>query len=82
MSCPNCGTLVYRKDFISLFALASLAIVSFGVSLLFLPFGLFFIFSFILLFGLRYIEKQFQTIDRKEIRCTMCGHIVNVAHSH
>ncbi len=82
MSCPNCGTMVYRKSFMSLFALALLAIVSFGVSLLVLPFELFFVFSFILLFGLRYIEKQFHSIDKKEIRCTMCGHVVNVAHSH
>lgn len=82
MSCPKCGTMLYRKSFISLFALVSLAIVCFGVSLLVLPFELFFVFSFILLFGLRYIEKQFHNIDKKEIRCTMCGHVVNVAHSH
>ena len=82
MSCPKCGALVYRKSFMSLFAMASLAIVSFGVSILVLPFELFLVFSFILLFGLRYIEKQFHSIDKKEIRCTMCGHVVNVAHSH
>jgi uncharacterized membrane protein len=82
MSCPYCGTSVYRKSFISLFVLASLAIVSFGVSLLVLPFELFFVFSFILLFGLRYIERQLHSIDKKEIRCTMCGRVVNVAHSH
>ena len=82
MSCPKCGTLVYRKSFMSLFALASLAFVSFGVSLLVLPFELFFVFSFLLLFGLRYIEKQFHNIDKKELRCTVCGHLMDVAHSH
>jgi len=82
MSCPKCGTLVHRKSFVSLFALASLAVVAFGVSLLVLPFELFFVFSFILLFGLRYIEKQFHSIDRKEVRCSMCGHVLKVAHSH
>jgi len=82
MSCPKCGTLVHQKSFFPLFALASLAAVSFGVSLLVLPFELFFVFSFILLFGLRYIEKQFHTIDRKELRCSVCGHVLNVAHSH
>jgi len=82
MSCPKCGTLVYRKSLMSLFALTSLAIVSFGVSLLLLPFELFFVISCILLFGLRYIEKQFHNIAKKEVRCTMCGHIVTMAHSH
>ena len=82
MSCPKCGTTVRRKSLVTLFALTSLVIISFGVSLLVLPFELFFVFSFILLFGLRYIEKQFHNIDREEVRCTMCGHVVNIAHSH
>ena len=66
----------------SLFVMASLAFVSFGVSLLVLPFELFFVFSFMLLFGFRYLEKQFHGIDKKEVRCTMCGHVMDVAHSH
>ena len=82
MSCPNCGTFVHRKSFMSLFVMASLAFVSFGVSLLVLPFELFFVFSFMLLFGFRYLEKQFHGIDKKEVRCTMCGHVMDVAHSH
>ncbi len=82
MSCPNCGTMVQSMSFVSLIAWASLAFVSFGVSLLVLPFALFAIFSFILLFGFRYLEKQFHRIDKKEVRCTMCGHLVNIAHSH
>ena len=82
MSCPKCGAYVYKKSFMSLFALASLAIVSFGLSILVLPFELFFVFSFFLLFGLRYIEKQFHRFDKKEIRCATCGHVLNIAHSH
>lgn len=65
-----------------LILLTSLVILSFGVSLFILPFELFFIFAFILLFGLRYIEKQFTSIGKKEVRCPMCGHVVNVAPTH
>ena len=82
MSCPNCGTRVQRKSLVVLFLLTSLAIVSFGVSLFLLPFELFFVFSFILLFGLRYIEKQYSDIDKQQVRCHMCGHVVSIAHVH
>ncbi|HTR81826.1 MAG TPA: hypothetical protein VMM58_09370 [Bacteroidota bacterium] len=66
----------------TLFAFTSLVILSFGVSLFIFPFELFFLFSLILLFGLRYIEKQFTALDREEVRCPVCGHVVNIAHSH
>jgi len=82
MSCSKCGTLVLKKSFTLLFVLASLAFVSFGISFLILPFESFFVFSIILLFGLRYLEKEFQSIDRKESRCSVCGHVVNLAHTH
>lgn len=82
MSCPKCGTKVYRKSLLVLFVLTSIAIISFGVSLFLLPLELFFIFSFLLLFGIRYIEKRFSDIDKQEVRCPMCGHVVNIAHSH
>ncbi len=82
MSCPKCGTRVHRKSLFLLFVLTSLAIVCFGASLFLLPLELFFVFSFLLLFGIRYIEKQFVDIDRKEVRCPMCGHVVSIAHTH
>jgi len=82
MSCPKCGTTVHRKSLVFLFVLTSLAIVSFGVSLFLLPLELFFVFSFLLLFGIRYIEKQFVDIDRQEVRCPMCDHVVSIAHTH
>jgi uncharacterized membrane protein len=82
MSCPKCGTRVRRKSLFLLFVLTSLAIISFGLSLFLLPLELFFVFSFLLLFGIRYIEKQLTDIDKQEIHCPMCGHVVSLAHSH
>jgi uncharacterized membrane protein len=82
MSCPKCGTTVHRKSLSALIFLTSLAVVSFGLSLFLLPLELFFVFSFLLLFGIRYIEKQFNDIDKQELRCPMCGHVVSIAHNH
>ncbi|HTX18967.1 MAG TPA: hypothetical protein VMG34_09945 [Bacteroidota bacterium] len=82
MSCSNCGAKVQRKSLALLFVLTSLVIVSFGISLFLFPLELFFIISFLLIFGIRYIEKQFIAIDRQEVRCPVCGHVVNVAHIH
>ncbi len=82
MSCPKCGSKVQRKSLGMIFVLISLVVLSFGVSLFILPFGWFFLFSFVLIFGLRYIEKQFNSIDKQEIQCQICGHVVSLAHSH
>jgi hypothetical protein len=82
MSCPKCGTKLPHKSLIILLLLTSLLILSFGASLFILPFELFFVFAFILLFALRYIEKQFSSMDKKEVQCPECDHIVNLAHSH
>ena len=82
MSCPHCGATVHRKSLGMLFSLTSLVILSFGVSLFVLPFELFISFAVILLFGLRYIEKQFNILDKQEVHCPICSHVVNVAHSH
>ena len=82
MSCPKCGTKLPHKSLVILLLLTSLLILSFGVSLFILPLQLFFVFAFVLLFALRYIEKQFSSMDKKEVRCPECDHIVNLAHSH
>ena len=82
MSCPKCGTELHQKSLATLLLITSLLIVSFGISLFVLPFELFFIFAFILLFGLRYIEREFNSIDKGEVRCSMCNHVANIAHIH
>ena len=82
MICPKCGAKLPRKSLVFLIPLTALVILSFGVSLFILPFELFFLFAFVLLIGLRQIEKHFTSIDKQEVRCPVCSHTINVAPTY
>jgi putative Mn2+ efflux pump MntP len=81
MKCPECGTRLHRRSFISLAVMTTLVIVAFCASLFLLPFELFFAFACLLLFGIRYIEKQFSMEQKREVRCPICGHVEHMAHN-
>jgi len=62
--------------------LMALIIICFGLSIYFMPFGMFILSSILLLVALRYLEKQYDLIFSKEIRCSACGHVINAGHTH
>jgi hypothetical protein len=82
MSCPICGIKIQTRKFGMLFMLMALIIISFGLSIYFMPFGIFVLSSILLLVALHYLEKQYDLIFTKEIRCPACGHKINSKHMH
>ena len=82
MSCPECGTKIHRKSLL-LFSISITAIIMiFGTSLFVLSLDYFLGVSIVLLVAIRYLERGYRNIERRETRCPACGHVITLAHSH
>ncbi len=82
MSCPECGSRFSQKSLLRLYLATAAIIVIFGASLFFAQMEVFFAVAIMILFALRKIENGFSEIEKHELRCPKCGHVVRFAHSH
>jgi DNA-directed RNA polymerase subunit RPC12/RpoP len=82
MSCPECGTKIYRKSLV-LLAISIIAVIMiFGISLYFLSIGYFLAVTIFLLIAIRFLERGYKNIAKSETRCPACGHVIILAHPH
>lgn len=82
MSCPECGSHFTQKSLTRLYIATAGIVIIFGTSLFFFQMEVFFIVAVGLLFALRKIENGFSEIEKHELRCPRCGHVVRFAHDH
>ncbi len=81
MSCPECGSRFSQKNLTKLYIATAAIIVIFGATLFYAQIEIFFAVAIGILFVLRRIESGFSEIEKHELRCPKCGHVVRFAHN-
>ncbi|MBW7887014.1 MAG: hypothetical protein H3C35_01465 [Bacteroidetes bacterium] len=79
MSCPNCGC---NLGSLRIFPMLLLMIVLFTLSIVILPYELFFLSAIVVLVGLRSIEKRINKFETKRAICPRCGFNAQFIHTH